>query len=56
MEMITRGTILTILTKASDDSLCFCNDFLDGLKIINEYVGAVSVRCWVVHRSRIFGD
>jgi len=45
MEMITRGTILTILTKASDDSLCFCNDFLDGLKIINEYVGAVSVRC-----------
>jgi len=43
--MTTRETILTVLAKTDDDTLQFCNDLLDGLKIINEYVGAVSVRC-----------
>jgi len=42
--MITRETILTILTKSEDDARG-CDDLIDGLRIINEYVGAVKVRC-----------
>ena len=45
MKMIDRNTILTILAKTDEDTMHFCNDFLDGLRIINEYVGAASVRC-----------
>lgn len=45
MKMITRETILTIFTETDADTMQFCNDLIDGLRIINEYVGAVSVRC-----------
>lgn len=41
MEMINRETILEILVMRDD--AFFCNDFLDGLKLIGSFVGAVRV-------------